>query len=56
MIKSKIDKINAYRERLKRKSAVFSRNIKKDNEAVQKGTSSKTGSGIGGASTRESQN
>lgn len=56
MMKSKIDKINAYRARIKQKSAVFSRNIhKKDSENVQKRASSKTESGIGGASTRESQ-
>ena len=56
MIKSKIEKINAYRARIKQKSAVFSRNIhKKDSENVQKRTSSKTESGIAGASTRESQ-
>lgn len=48
-------KINAYRERQKHKSTVFSRNIKKDNASVQKRGSSKTESGIGGSSTRESQ-
>lgn len=55
MIKEKMAKINAYRERLKHKSTVFSRNIKKDGEYVQKRGSSKTEFGIGGASTRESQ-
>jgi hypothetical protein len=48
--------MNAYRERLKQKSTVFSRNIKKENESMQKGKSSKTESGIAGSSTRESQN
>ena len=49
-----MDKINAYRERLKEKSIVVSRNIKKENESMQKRVSSKTESGIGGSSTRES--
>jgi cell fate (sporulation/competence/biofilm development) regulator YmcA (YheA/YmcA/DUF963 family) len=56
LIKQKMEKINAYRERLKQKSTVFSRNIKKENEDKQKWESSKTGSGIAGYSTRESQN
>jgi hypothetical protein len=51
-----MEKINAYRERLKQKSTVFSRNIKKENEDKQKWESSKTESGIAGYSTRESQN
>lgn len=51
-----MEKINAYRERLKQKSTIFSRNIKKENEDKQKWESSKTGSGIAGYSTRESQN
>lgn len=56
LIKQKMEKINTYRERLQQKSTVFSRNIKKENESMQKGKSSKTESGIAGSSTRESQN
>ena len=56
MIQEKMDKINAYRERLKKKSTMFSRNIKKENESMQKRAALKTESGIGGGSTRESQN
>jgi tetrahydromethanopterin S-methyltransferase subunit F len=56
MIKEKMAKINAYRERLKSKSNVFSRNIKKESDSIAKRTSSKTESGIGGSSTQESQN
>lgn len=57
MIKQKMRKINAYRDRLKMKSEVFSRNIKKDENSISKNTSSKGESaGIAGSSTRESQN
>lgn len=53
----KMHKIKAYRAYMKSKATVNSRNVnKKEHETVKKGTSSKTESGIGGASTRESQN
>ena len=55
MIKKKMQKINDYREKLKKKSITFSRNIKKEHESMQKRVSSKTESGIAGSSTRESQ-
>ena len=55
MIKKKMQKINDYREKLKKKSVTFSRNIKKEHESMQKRVSSKTESGIAGSSTRESQ-
>lgn len=53
MIKAKMNRINAYRDRLKRKSEILSRN-KKEKCGVKKG-SSKAESGIAGSSTRESQ-
>jgi len=57
MIKQKMNKINDYRDRLKMKSEVFSRNIKQNDDSISKNTSSKAGSaGIAGSSTRESQN
>ena len=49
-------KINAYRDRLKRKSEILSRNIKKEDNSSTKNTSYKAESGIAGSSTRESQN
>lgn len=52
----KIYKIKAYRAYMKSKATANSRNFKKENDTMKKGASSKTGSGIGGASTRESQN
>ena len=54
LIIEKMNKITAYRERMKKKSTAFSRNIKKEDESMKK-TSSKTESGICGSSTRESQ-
>ncbi len=56
MIKVKMNRINAYRDRLRRKSEVLSRNLEKDEKLNIKKGSSKAESGIAGSSTRESQN
>mmetsp|Transcript_38348 Transcript_38348/g.37863 ORF Transcript_38348/g.37863 Transcript_38348/m.37863 type:complete len:92 (-) Transcript_38348:14-289(-) len=56
MIKAKMDKINEYRDRLRKKPQILSRNIKKEERySMKKTTSSKAESAIAGSSTRESQ-